>query len=170
MKIFKGAGVSLKLAKCKFFTQTVQCLGHVLRPGKLPADEERTGTMRDAKPPMTQTELPFFLGLCTLCRRFVSGFAEVASPLNAVLKKGKPINLALLEDKELRAHRTLLDRIILPPILSLPKPDLQYSLDADARENMVGVAAFQIDESGRAAPSDFGPNISFRGKRTTVSP
>ncbi len=149
LKILKGAGVSLKLARRKFFTETFQHLGHVIRPGTLSVDEARTAALRGANPPRTETELRYFLGLCNVYRRFVPGFAEVASPLNALLEKRQTIKLAPLADKELRAYRTLLDRIISPPILSLSKPDLPYSLDT------VGVAAFQINESGRPRPIGF---------------
>ncbi len=58
--------------------------------------------------------------------------------------------LGPLGDKELRAYRTLPDRIISPPILILP-----YSLHTDASANMVGVAAFQSDERGQRRPIGF---------------
>ena len=37
-----SAGVSLKLAKCDFFTKEVHYLGHVIRPGQLAINEIAT--------------------------------------------------------------------------------------------------------------------------------
>lgn len=35
LQLFSEAGVTLKLEKCHFFTNTVDCLGLFIRPGKL---------------------------------------------------------------------------------------------------------------------------------------
>jgi Reverse transcriptase (RNA-dependent DNA polymerase) len=83
------AGLYLNLKKCFFFKETVNYLGHVIRPGKLAMAEKNTRALREAKPPTTQTELRLFLGLCNVYRRFVVGLAKIASPLNALLRKGE---------------------------------------------------------------------------------
>ncbi len=70
------------------FSETAQYSGRVIRPGTLSADEARTAALRGAKPPRTQTELRSFFWLCNVYRWFVPGFAEVASPLNSLHKKG----------------------------------------------------------------------------------
>jgi Reverse transcriptase (RNA-dependent DNA polymerase) len=82
------AGLSLNLKKCHFFRSELSYLGHVIGPGTLSVSEKNTRALRTAKPPTTQTELRSFLGLCNVYRRFVSGFAKIAEPLNALLRKG----------------------------------------------------------------------------------
>jgi hypothetical protein len=49
------AGLSLKLSKCFFFKDTVDYLGHVIRPGKLAVAVKNTESLRSALPPTTQT-------------------------------------------------------------------------------------------------------------------
>ena len=66
----KKAGVTLKKNKCTFFSDTVEYLGHVIKPGRLAIDRTNTASLRDAKLPQTRTELRSFLGVCNVYRRF----------------------------------------------------------------------------------------------------
>jgi hypothetical protein len=59
-----SAGLSLNLKQCKFFQESVDYLGHVIRPGKLAVAEKNTKALKTARPPTTQSELRSFLGLC----------------------------------------------------------------------------------------------------------
>ena len=51
------AGVTLKISKCRFFSDTVEYLGHIIKPGKLEIDLAHTASLREAKPPTTKTEV-----------------------------------------------------------------------------------------------------------------
>jgi Reverse transcriptase (RNA-dependent DNA polymerase) len=56
-------GLALNLNKCHFFKETLDYLGHVIRPGQLSVAEKNTAALKDTKHPTTQTELRYFLGL-----------------------------------------------------------------------------------------------------------
>jgi hypothetical protein len=66
LTLLRTAGISLKLKKCRFFSDTVDYLGHVIRHGRLGVAEKNTDALRDAPLPTTQTELRSFLGLCNM--------------------------------------------------------------------------------------------------------
>ena len=83
------AVLTLNLKKCHFFKETVDYLGHVIRPWHLSVAEKNTAALKVAKHPTTQTELRSFLGLCNVYRRFVKGFSKIAVPLNLLLRKGE---------------------------------------------------------------------------------
>ncbi len=65
LRLLEEAGVTLKLKKCQLFCDTVDYLGHVIRPGRLALAEKNTRALKEAKHPQTQTELWGFLGLAT---------------------------------------------------------------------------------------------------------
>jgi Reverse transcriptase (RNA-dependent DNA polymerase) len=88
LSLLERAGITLKLSKCHFFKDTVDYLGHVIVPGRLAIATKNTDALKQAKHPTTQTELPSFLGLCNVYRRFVPNFSRIARPLNDLLKKG----------------------------------------------------------------------------------
>ena len=156
LKTLSEAGITLKLAKCRFFTHTVKYLGHVIPPGTLEVDEVATAALKKAKPPKTQTEPRSFLGLCNFYRRFVPNYLHVAAPLNAFLKKGQPARLPQdLGEEATNAFEELEKRIIAPPVLALPREGLQYEVDIDASDYHVGAALFQVHPSGERKPIGF---------------
>jgi RNase H-like domain found in reverse transcriptase/Reverse transcriptase (RNA-dependent DNA polymerase)/Integrase zinc binding domain/Integrase core domain/Chromo (CHRromatin Organisation MOdifier) domain/Retroviral aspartyl protease len=147
-----SAGLSLNLKKCYFFKETVSYLGHVIHPGKLSVAEKNTHALRTAKPPTTQSELRSFLGLCNVYRRFVAGFAKIASPLNALLRKGEGPQLGVLSPDQLTAFETLRARLLDPPILALPRADGVFTLDTDASNEQIGCCLYQDQPDGTKHP------------------
>lgn len=143
LETLKQAGISLKLKKCTWCTDSVKYLGHIIKPGELHVNDVRTKSLREMQHPTTQTELRSFLGLINVYRRFIPHFSHIASPLNQLLKKGSPKKLEPLNDEQAEAFQKLIDAVLQPPVLALPKPDLPYSIDTDASDYQVGAALFQ---------------------------
>ena len=75
LEVLQQAGVSLKLKKCSFFTDNIQYLGHVVRPGQLAVAEKTITAVKQFRIPETQTQLWSFLGPCNVYRRFVPNFS-----------------------------------------------------------------------------------------------
>jgi hypothetical protein len=61
LTLLGNAGLSLKLKKCHFFSETVGYLGHVIRPGRLGVAEKNTNSLKTAPLPRTQRELKILL-------------------------------------------------------------------------------------------------------------
>ena len=146
------AGLSLNLKKCHFFRSEVSYLGHVIGPGTLSVSEKNTRALRTAKPPTTQTELRSFLGLCNVYRRFVCGFAKIAAPLNALLKKGESPQLRELTETQLRSFEILRECLLNPPILALPRTEGKFILDTDASSEQIGCCLFQEHDDKEKHP------------------
>ena len=133
-----SAGLTLNLMKCHFFKDTVGYLGHVIRPGKLAVAEKNTKALHSASHPTTQTELRSFLGLCKVYQRFIRGFAKLAAPLNALLRKGESPNFGQLNTEQTQAFEDLRARLLDPPILALPRKEGLFTLDTDASQEQIG--------------------------------
>ena len=88
LSALRSSGVTLKIKKCRFFSDSVEYLGHIIRPGRLEVDNANTRSLRDAKPPTSKTEIRSFLGLCNVYRRFIPNFAKEGSPPERVIEEG----------------------------------------------------------------------------------
>jgi hypothetical protein len=106
LTLLEKAGLSLKLAKCHFFKDTFNYLGHVIRPGRLGVAEKNTEALKSAPMPCTQTEFRSFLGLCNVYQRFFPRFATIAAPLTALLGKGTPAQLSPLTPAQIDAFES----------------------------------------------------------------
>ena len=169
LSTLRDHGVTLNLDKCRWFSDSVNYLGHVIRPGTLEIDELATRALREMSVPTTQTELRSFLGMCNVYRRFVRNYTDIAAPLNARLRKGQPVQLEPFGEIEMEAFDTLKEAICSPPILALPKPGLPYSVDTDASELQVGAALFQTHEEGRK-PIGFWSRTLHQAERNYSTP
>ena len=77
-------------------------------------DPQKTEAVRTWKQPRDVTELRSFLGLCAYYRRFVAGFATLASPLYRLTEKKEPFYWA---DEQEEAFDILKERLTTTPIL-----------------------------------------------------
>ena len=118
--------MTLKIKKCKFFTTTVEYLGHIIKPGTLEVDQAHTASLKEALLPTNKSELRSFLALCNVYRRFVHKYSTVAGPLNALRQKNQPDKFTLNET-QLEAFKDPIGTILSPPALALPKNGLPYS-------------------------------------------
>jgi hypothetical protein len=75
LTVLGNAGLSVKLQKCRFFAETVNYLGHVIRYGRLGVAAKNTEALKAAPLPRTQTELRSFSGFVTS-----TGGSYLASP------------------------------------------------------------------------------------------
>lgn len=50
LQSLEEATVTLKIKKCKFFTDTVEYLGHIIKPGKLEVDRAHTASLKNTLP------------------------------------------------------------------------------------------------------------------------
>ncbi len=161
--------MSLKLKKCSFFGQSVNYLGHTIRPGLLEVANRNTDAIQGFKVPTTQTELRSFLGLCNVYRRFIPNFARIAAPLTELLKKEHGPSVPQLSEGQLAAFGLLKKALVSPPVLRLPRQGLRYSVDTDACDHQIGCVLFQTHKDGKRYPRGFWTR-QIRPRRRSTPP
>jgi len=139
----REAGVTLNLAKCTWFSDEVEYLGHIVRAGQLHVHKKNVDALKHAKFPTTKTQLKRFLGMCNVYRRFVKDFAKRAKPLNALTGAEIPPDLPPPTDLAIAAFEDFRNSLLCPPVLVLPKAHRKLVVDVDACADQVGCTLLQ---------------------------
>lgn len=76
-----------KFSKCSFWQREIGFLGHVVSDKGVSVDPEKIKSIADWPRPRNASEIRSFLGLANYYRRFVKGFASMASPMTRLTGK-----------------------------------------------------------------------------------
>ncbi len=87
LKRLSKHGVRAKKAKCRFFQDSVEFLGHLIDADGIHTTPEKLRSIVDAPIPQNITELRSFLGLLNYYNKFVPQAATTLHPLNSLLCK-----------------------------------------------------------------------------------
>jgi len=149
---FREAGVTLNLEKCTWFSDEVEYLGHIVRPGQLHVHDKNVDALNNIYFPTTKNQLKSFLGMCNVYRRFFKDFAKRAKPLSAMTRAEVPPDLPKPTDAALAAFEDLRQALLAPPILALPKAKGQMIVDDDACADQLGCPLLQEQPDGTRLP------------------
>ena len=142
-KRIASAGLKLNLKKCSFLQSEVKYLGHTVSRNRVHTDEEKIVAVKTWPTPKNLHDLRSFLGLCTYYRRFVPGFATIASPLHELTKKNQPFKWSTQQEAAFQKLKSLLCSVL---VLSYPVPGKMFVLDTDvSNKGLGGVLAQNID-------------------------
>jgi len=137
---FRHEGLRLKPKKCHFCKPEVLYLGHVIGKDGIRPNPVKIEVITNYPVPCNCDEVRSFVALVSYYRRFVKGFATIAAPLNALLKKGVKFNWT--EDCQ-HSFETLRDSLIKSPILAYPDFQEKFSLYTDASNTGIGAILAQ---------------------------
>ena len=148
----RKAGLKLKPGKCHFVRQTVEYLGHVITPSGLQPNPNQVSAIRDYPSPESVTQVRQFLGMISYYRRFIEGFAKVASPLHSLTRKDCSF-VWTTECQE--SFDTLKEKLISAPVLVYPNFSKPFVLETDASIRGLGAVLSQKQSSGKLHPVAF---------------
>ena len=131
----RGANLKLKPSKCHFARNSVNFLGFVVSSNGVSPDTDKIEAVRSFPVPKCVKDVRSFLGLCNYYRRFVEGFAKIASPLNRLTRKN--VGFVWSSDCDV-AFKELKNRLCSPPILSYPDFEKPFHLYTDASKSSIG--------------------------------
>ena len=149
------AGVTLNLEKCTWFSDQVEYLGHIVRPGELHVHNKNVDALKTASFPTTKTQLKNFLGMCNVYRRFVKDFAKRAKPLNALTRAEVLPALPKPTQAQEASFEDLRQALLSPPVLALPKANHRMVLNVDACADQLGATLLQEEKDGTLHPVEY---------------
>jgi RNase H-like domain found in reverse transcriptase len=138
-----------------FFSETVDYMGHVIRPGRLGVAENNITSLKTAPLPRTQTEIISFLGLCNVYRLFVPRFSAIAAPLNPFLCKGMSPQSGPLPPAPVAALYRTPGPTTVPSGPRSTRTEGRLCLDTDASDGQLGCCLLQDQPDGKPLPLGF---------------
>ena len=149
----REANLKLNGKKCQFGLPKVHYLGHILSGQGVHADPQKTQAMRDFPRPTSVKTLKGFLGLCGYYRRFVKGFAQIATPMHKLLRKDT--KWVWTDDCE-AAFLKMKEALCTAPILRFADMNKMFYLVTDASYTAISYCLCQEGEGGILHPIGFG--------------
>ena len=86
LQVLKDHKLFSKYSKCEFWLRSITFLSQIIFSDGVEVDPRKIEAVKNFPRPLTPTDIRSFLGYY---RRFVDGFASIASPLNTLTKKCK---------------------------------------------------------------------------------
>ena len=149
---FRQHKLFLNPDKCNICRVEVEYLGNMIGREGIRPTEERTQALADWPTPENASELKSFLGLLGFIRRYIPDLAQIAVPLNSLLKKDVGWHWGPAQQQ---AFDKLKRRCLSTPVLAIPSGQAELVLRTDASREAMGVALYQKDQYDYLQPVEF---------------
>ena len=133
------------MAKCEFFKESVEYLGHVISAQGIATDPKKVETVREWPLPANLKDLQSFLGLCNYYRRFIQDYSKIAAPLTDLTHKDTPF---IWTTQAQEAFDKLKTCMVSAPVLCIPDPAYPFIVTTDASDFAVGAVLCQDQGNG----------------------
>jgi len=145
----------LKRSKCLFAQRRLEYLGHIISQQGIQADPTKIQAMIDWPTPSSIIALCGFLGLTGFYRKFIKGYATIATPLTSLLKKDS----FTWHPEAQTAFNTLKQAMTTAPILNIPNFSIPFDLETDASGKAMGAVLMQNNKPITFFSKQFCPRL-----------
>ena len=139
-------------AKCKFFMDSVEYLGHVINAEGLHTTDEKVKAILQAPEPKNVQKMRSFLGLLHYYGKFLPNLAMLLKPLNDQLREGVSWRWTKDCAKAFAEAKTLLSNA---PVLAHYDPSLPIKMTGDASAYGLGAVISHTFPDGSERPIAF---------------
>lgn len=126
--------------KSHFARESVKFLGHVIVPGGIQVDPDKTAAIDNMAVPRNVKHLKCFLQTSSWFRRFISNYAEIARPLTELLKK---VSTWRWEAEQQEAFERIKSLLVSAPILRQADESKPFVLRTDSSGYCLGAVLMQ---------------------------
>ena len=140
LKVLRRHKYYAKMKKCDFLKAELPFLGHVVSGQGVRVDPRKVEAIKDWPVPTTVTQVRSFLGLANFFRKFVQGYASIASPLSDLTRKNVPF---VWTPERQRAFDRIKSCLIEAPVLRLPDFNKPFEVICDASGFGIGAILLQ---------------------------
>ena len=148
----REAGLQIDLKKCNFHVTETQYLGLIVTTEGIRMDPEKVRAIIEWEQPKSTHDVHSFLGFCNFYRRFIEGYADIAKPLNELLRKGVVFHWP---DQCRQAFQALKDQVSTEPLLRHFDRNKPAILETDSSDKAYGGVLSQYDEDNILRPVAF---------------
>ena len=134
--------------KCKFYVTKMKYLGLIVSTERIKIDPAKVTTIRNWDRPTYVKEIRLFIGFCNFYRRFIYGFSNMASPLNAMTKKETMKKHFAWTDECEKVFQELKNCVCKVPILCHFDPSKQCFVETNSSDYINAGMLSQLDDEG----------------------
>ena len=113
-------------------------------------EEEKVKAIKEWKTPTNVKDVKSFLGFANFYQQFIKDFSHITIPLNQLKGKGE----WKWEEKEQNAFEKLKQKIMIQPVLALPRKEEKFRVEVDASGHAIGGVLSQ-EQEGKWKPVTF---------------
>ena len=139
------AHLAINLKKYEFAKAKVAYLGHNIGHGMVTPKDSNVQAINNIETLTIKKQIMRFLGMVGYFRRFVPNFADVAAPLNCLLKKGVTFKWSNICETAFSDLKSILTNFL---ILWTPDFEAPFMLAVDVSDHGVGAVLFHRGDSG----------------------
>ena len=149
----RAANLRIHPGKCKFAAKEVKYLGHIISPKGLQVDPSKYSAIETYPVPKSVKNVRAFLGLAQFYRKYIKSFAQIALPLNKLLRKDTKFKWT---EECNTAFLTLKKALVTAPVLAFAQFDKPFILAVDSSDESIGFVLSQLDSEGKEHPIAYG--------------
>lgn len=143
LKRLQTSNLKLNPKKCSFLQQEIKYLGHKCSSRGVEPDEKLTEKITKFPQPRNVKEMQSFHGLANYYRKFIPGFAKIATPLYQLTNKDQPF---IWTEECTEAFTALKKALTTSPVLAYPDFEKLFDITTDASSRAVGAI---LEQEGR---------------------
>ena len=141
---FRDANLKLmKPSKCSLFQDECTFLGHTVAREGTTCEKSKVEAVASWPVPTCVSEVRSFLGTASYYRKYIQGFADIASPLTNLTKKNQKF---VWTEKCQNAFERLKEALVSAQVLAYPIRESKFILDTDTSATAIGAVLSQIQD------------------------